>query len=149
MELHNFLTQYYELFSELEINKAQLPEEFYVVSRKLLLSQFEQATTTFLDEQELQFAEKRFKLKFDVANYTPRRRLIFWWNRKAKALLKQYRAELELYLSEISKETRDTKADKNILDDLPAQSSISSPSTLPAPTTDSTDQTPAPPPTTP
>lgn len=102
MELREFLGQYYELFSELEINKAQLSDEFYVVTRKLLLSQFEQATTTFLDEQELQFAEKRFKLRFDVANYTPRRRFIFWWNKKAKALLKQYRAELEKYLASLN-----------------------------------------------
>ena len=101
MELREFLGQYYELFSELEINKAQLSDEFYVVTRKLLLSQFEQATTTFLDEQELQFAEKRFKLRFDVANYTPRRRFIFWWNKKAKALLKQYRTELEKYLASL------------------------------------------------
>lgn len=101
MELREFLGQYYELFSELEINKAQLSDDFYVVTRKLLLSQFEQATTTFLDEQELQFAEKRFKLRFDVANYTPRRRFIFWWNKKAKALLKQYRAELEKYLESL------------------------------------------------
>lgn len=132
MELHNFLTQYYELFSELEINKAQLPEEFYVVSRKLLLSQFEQATTTFLDEQELQFAEKRFKLKFDVANYTPRRRLVFWWNRKAKALLKQYRADLECYLAALGKGTRDVKADKAALDNLPGESTIESSTRLPA-----------------
>ena len=101
MELREFLGQYYELFSELEINKAQLSDDFYVVTRKLLLSQFEQATTTFLDEQELQFAEKRFKLRFDVANYTPRRRFIFWWNKKAKALLKQYRTELEKYLASL------------------------------------------------
>ena len=91
--LNEFLGQYYELFAELEINKAQLSGEFYDVTRKLLLNQFEQASSTFLDEQELQFADKRFKLRFDVANYTPRRRFIFWWNRKAKALLKQYRAE--------------------------------------------------------
>ncbi len=99
--LNEFLGQYYELFAELEINKAQLSEEFYDVTRKLLLNQFEQASSTFLDEQELQFADKRFKLRFDVANYTPRRRFIFWWNRKAKALLKQYRAELEKYLASL------------------------------------------------
>ena len=149
MELHDFLIQYYELFSDLEINRAQLSEEFYVASRKLLLNQFDQATKIWLDEQELEFCEKRFKLKFDVANYTPRRRWLFWWNRKAKALLKQYRAELERYLAEISKDTRDTKADKTALDELPAQSSIASPTTLPAPTMSAKDQPPAPPSTTP
>lgn len=149
MELHDFLIQYYELFSDLEINRAQLSEEFYVASRKLLLNQFDQATKIWLDEQELEFCEKRFKLKFDVANYTPRRRWLFWWNRKAKALLKQYRAELERYLAEISKDTRDTKADKTALDELPAQSSIANSTTLPAPTMSAQDQPPAPPPTTP
>lgn len=149
MELHEFLVQYYELFSELEINKAQLSPEFYAASRKLLLNQFEQATKSFLDERELEFAEKRFKLRFDVANYTPRRRWLFWWNRKAKALLKQYRAELERYLAELSKDTRDTKADKDALDELPAESSIASSTTLPAPTEDSTDQTSTPPSTIP
>ena len=149
MELHDFLIQYYELFSDLEINRAQLSEEFYVASRKLLLNQFDQATKIWLDEQELEFCEKRFKLKFDVANYTPRRRWLFWWNRKAKALLKQYRAELERYLAEISKDTRDTKADKTALDELPAQSSIANSTTLPAPTMSVQDQPPAPPPTTP
>lgn len=144
MELHEFLAQYYDLFADLETNKAQLSDDFYTATRKLLLKQFEQATETFLQEQELEFAEQRFKLHFDVANYTPRRHLLFWWNRKAKALLKQYRAELELYLSEISKGTRDTKADKNALDELPAHSSIASPTTLPAPVTDENNQTPAP-----
>lgn len=148
-DLHKFLSQYYELFGDLEMNRAQFSDDFYSAARKLLLHQFEQDTETFLQEQELEFVEQRFKLRFDVANYTPRRRLIFWWNRKAKALLKQYRAGLELYLAQISKDTRDTKADRNALDEVPAQSSIASPTTLPAPTTDSTDQTPAPPPTTP
>lgn len=144
MELHEFLAQYYDLFADLETNKAQFSDDFYSAARKLLLKQFEQATETFLQEQELEFAEQRFKLRFDVANYTPRRRLVFWWNRKAKALLKQYRTELELYLSEIFKGTRDTKADKNALDDLPAQSSIVSSTTLPTPVTDENNQTPAP-----
>lgn len=149
MELNEFLTQYYELFSDLETNKAQLSDDFYTATRKLLLKQFEQATKIWLDEQELSFATNHFELKFKVANYTPRRRLLFWWNRTAKSLLRQYRADLECYLAEISKDTRDTKADKNTLDDLPAQSSIASPTTLPTTTTDSADQTPAPPPTTP
>ena len=149
MDLHSLLATYYELFADLEMNRTLLSEEFHASVRKLLLKQFDQSTQTFLDEQELEFSEKRFKLKFDVANYTPRRRLIFWWNRKAKALLKQYRAELERYLAEISKDTRDTNADKTALDELPAQSSIASPTTLPAPTMSAKDQPPAPSSTTP
>lgn len=145
MELREFLATYYELFSELEVNKAQFCEEFYEVARKLLLKQFDFATDTFLQEQELALAEQRFRLRFDVANYTPRRHLLRW-NRKAKALLKQYRAELERHLAEISKDIRDTKADKNALDGLPAQSSIVSPSTLPVSSTGANVQPPTQPP---
>ena len=36
MELREFLATYYELFSELEVNKAQFCEEFYEVARKQL-----------------------------------------------------------------------------------------------------------------
>ncbi len=133
MDLHSLLATYYELFADLEMNRTLLSEEFHASVRKLLLKQFDQSTQTFLDEQELEFAEKRFKLKFDVANYTPRRRWLFWWNRKAKALLKQYRAELERYLAEISKDTRDTNAEKNALDELPAKSALTPLENLPTP----------------
>lgn len=131
-DLHKFLSQYYELFGDLEMNRAQFSDDFYSAARKLLFHQFEQDTETFLQEQELEFAEQRFKLRFDVANYTPRRRLVFWWNRKAKALLKQYRADLECYLAALGKGTRDVKADKAALDNLPGESTIESSTRLPA-----------------
>lgn len=131
MELNNFLSEYYELFADLETNRAQFSEEFYVAARKLLLKQFEQATVCFLDEQELEFAERRFRLRFEVANYTPRRRWLFWWNRKAKALLRRYRAELERYLSALDEDA------------------VEPSTTLPATITDSDEQTPAPPDKTP
>lgn len=135
MELREFLSEYYELFADLETNKAQFGEEFYSSARNLLLKQFEQATSTWLDEQELAFAESRFELRFKVANYTPRRRFVFWWNRKAKALLRMYRAELERYLAELGKGTRDVKADKAALDDLPGQTALVDPTKLPVPST--------------
>lgn len=133
MELHDFLAEYYKLFADLETNKAQFPDEFYLSARKLLSKQFEQATETFLNDQKLEFAEQRFKQRFDVANYTPRRRMFFWWNRKAKALLKQYRADLECYLAGLSKGTRDAYADKTALDNLPGTSTVTSSDNLPAP----------------
>lgn len=100
--LNEFLGQYYELFADLETNKAQLSEQFYFAARKLLLNQFNDAASAFLDEQLLAFAEPRFELRYRVANYVPRRRWLFWWNRKAKVLLKQYKAEFEKHLAAIS-----------------------------------------------
>ncbi len=144
MELHDFLSEYYELFAELETNKAQFSEEFYLAARKLLLNQFDAATDIFLQQQALACAESNFELAFKVANYVPRRRL-FWWNRKAKALLQQYRAQFELELSALSKGTRDAKADKDVLDTIPGQSSVSAPTTLPVPSTEANAQPPAPP----
>ena len=109
MTITDLNDRYFALFGELYSNRSLLPEKQRNAMSSVLMKEYEQAVQDYLDERELEFAKQRFELKFKVANYTPRRRLFFWWNPIAKKLLKQYKAEFLTYIAALEKSTREEK----------------------------------------
>ena len=117
-ELNN---KYYSLFETLYNASSKLPEKQFVIMSNVLMKQYEQEVEDYLDEQELNFAMQRFALKFKVQAYTPRRVFLWRWNKTARQLLKQYKAELQTFLAELGKDIREEKQYAERLNDEASQ----------------------------
>ena len=103
-QLHN---KYYLLFSELYANRAKLPDKQYALMSSALTQAYESERDLLVDELELETATNKFLLKLKVCNETPKRGGLFRrWNKYARTLRKNYFAEFENTLAQISNETK-------------------------------------------
>lgn len=107
MNLAQLNVKYYNLFSDLYAARTFLSKRQYDTMCNVLENDYRRDVQDYLDEQLLVYGVERYERKFRVACYTPRR-FLFWRNKIAKQLLKQYRAEFSAYLAALSEQTKET-----------------------------------------
>ncbi len=97
MDLNQLNQKYYYLFNDLFDASPALPERHYNTVAKILEQQYIEELDICLTENILEVGVKNFELKFRAKNYLPRR---VWlrWNKMAKALLSDYKADFKLFL---------------------------------------------------
>lgn len=97
MVLSELNQKYYYLFNDLDDASPALPERQFDIMAKVLQQQYLEELDTCLTEQSLVVGVENFELKFRAKHYLPRR---VWlrWNKMAKALLNDYKAEFEKFL---------------------------------------------------
>ena len=99
MILSDLNAKYYGLYGDLFSNRNLLTEKQYDVMAKTLLQQYLEELDISLTERILEVGIKNFELHFRSRVYVPRRGF-FGYNRIAKRLLKQYKAQ---FLTELKK----------------------------------------------
>ena len=92
--------EYYELFNDLDDASPSLPEEMYDIVAKVIKHRYLEDLDINQTEHMLLVGEQNFELKFKARYYLPRR---VWlrWNKMAKALLSDYKAAFEEFLTEL------------------------------------------------
>lgn len=117
MDLAKLNVKYYHLFNDLFDASPALPERHYTTVAKVLEQQYLEELDICLTEIALTVGVKNFELKFRAKNYLPRR---VWlrWNKMAKALLSDYKAEFKEFLDNwtINKKSQHV-AIENVQDD--------------------------------
>lgn len=121
MELGKLNEKYYYLFNDLFDASPALPERHYNIVAKVLEQQYLEELDICLTETALAVGVKNFELRFHAKNYLPRR---VWlrWNKMAKALLSDYRAEFKKFLDNwTSKKKTEHKPIQDVKVDEPHQ----------------------------
>lgn len=109
--------KYFSLYGDLYSNRSLLTEKQYDVIAKTLLQQYIEELDICLTERILEVGIKNFELHFRSRVYVPRRGF-FGYNKIAKRLLKQYKAQ---FLTELKKLELDVKEEKDAHKELDAQ----------------------------
>lgn len=117
MTIENLNDKYFALYGDLFSNRNLLTEKQYDVMAKTLLQQYLEELDICLTERILEVGIKNFELHFRSRVYVPRRGF-FGYNRIAKRLLKQYKAQ---FLTELKKLELDVKDEKEVQKELDAQ----------------------------
>lgn len=117
MILSDLNAKYYGLYGDLFSNRNLLTEKQYDVMAKTLLQQYLEELDICFTERILEVGIKNFELHFRSRVYVPRRGF-FGYNRIAKRLLKQYKAQ---FLTELKKLELDVKDEKEVQKELDAQ----------------------------
>lgn len=117
MTIENLNDKYFSLYGDLFSNRSLLTEKQYDVMAKTLLQQYLEELDISLTERILEVGIKNFELHFRSRVYVPRRGF-FGYNRIAKRLLKQYKAQ---FLTELKKLELDVKDEKEVHKELNAQ----------------------------
>lgn len=97
MNLEQLNQKYYYLFNDLFDASPALPERHYNTVAKILEQQYLEELDICLTENILEVGVKNFELKFRARNYLPRRAWLRW-NKMAKALLSDYKADFKVFL---------------------------------------------------
>lgn len=100
--------KYFALYGELFYNRALLTEKQYDVITKALLQQYLEELDVCVTERLLEVGQDTFELKFKSRMYVPRRGF-FGYNKIAKRLLKQYKAEFLTALQTLENATKEEK----------------------------------------
>lgn len=95
--LRELNAEYYSLFNDLFDAAPALPERHYTTVAKVLEQQYLEDLDIYLTERAISVGVENFGLKFRAKNYLPRR-VFLCWNKMAKALLNDYRAEFKEFL---------------------------------------------------
>lgn len=117
MTIEDLHDKYFALYGDLFYNRGLLTEKQLDVMSKTLLQQYLEDLEVCLMERILEVGVKNFELKFKSRVYVPRRGF-FGYNRIAKRLLKQYKAD---FLTEIKKLELDVKEEKEVHKELDEQ----------------------------
>ena len=107
MKIQELNSKYFGLFGELYANRTLLPEKQMKVMSAVLMNDYAQEVEDYFDEQMLTFSMQRFERKFKVKMYTPRRGFLWAWNKTAKKLLNQYKADFQVFLASLEKNARE------------------------------------------
>lgn len=110
MTIESLHDKYFGLFGDLFANRGLLTEKQYDAMAKVLYQQYLEELDITLTEHLLEVALDNFKLKFRSKVYVPRRGF-FGYNKIAKCLLKQYKAE---FLTELKRLELDVKEEKDL-----------------------------------
>ena len=86
--------KYFALFGELFANRGLLTPEQYKTMSKVLTAEYQKELDICLTEKLLATGVATFQLKFKSKNYLPRRRFLCW-NKVAKSILRQLKAEFD------------------------------------------------------
>ncbi len=100
MNIEALHQRYYLLFNDLDEASPALPEQQYAAMAKVLQKLYFEDLETAMKERLLEVGVKEFELKYRTRNYVPRRSLLRW-NRMAKALLADYKAEFNNFLESL------------------------------------------------
>lgn len=106
--------KYFNLFSDLKLALEWLPEKQYDFMAKVLYQQYMEDLDICFTERMLEVGIDNFKLKFRSRMYVPRRGL-FGYNKIAKRLLKQFKAE---FLTELKKLELYVKEEKDVQNEI-------------------------------
>ncbi|MCM1533399.1 MAG: hypothetical protein NC099_01980 [Corallococcus sp.] len=117
MQLDRLNGKYYGLFEELCKARRFLTDKQFDVMAKVLQQQYMEELDITLTERILEVGISNFELKFRSKVYIPRRGF-FGYNKIAKRLLKQYKAE---FLTELKKLELDVKEEKDFHMELDAE----------------------------
>lgn len=100
MTLKELNEEYYLLFNDLDEASPSLPEKQYDIMAKVLQQRYLEDLDICLTERMLLVGNENFELKFKARYYLPRR---VWlrWNKMAKALLSDYKAAFEEFLTNL------------------------------------------------
>ena len=103
MTLQELNREYFELYGELYNARTLLPHKQYKATVEALQKAYADDLERVLLTKELSIGRERFELRFQVHNWLPRRRIVLWWNKVAKALTRRYTAELTAELQRLEK----------------------------------------------
>lgn len=123
MRIDELNNKYFELYSDLYAAQPVLPAKQFEAMSKALSAEYGKELEVVVGQKALEAGRSVFELRFKLKNYLPRRRLFFWWNKTAKALLNRYKAEFAAELErllvteaaerETTEETLPAVSDKN------------------------------------
>ena len=100
--------KYFASYGVLFSNRSVLTEKQYDVMTKALLQQYLEELDVSVTERILEVGRDTFELKFKSKMYVPRRGF-FGYNKIAKRLLKQYKAEFLTALQALENATKEEK----------------------------------------
>lgn len=100
--------KYFASYGDLFSNRSVLTEKQYDVMTKALLQQYLEELDVSVTERLLEVGRDTFELKFKSKMYVPRRGF-FGYNKIAKRLLKQYKAEFLTALQALENATKEEK----------------------------------------
>ena len=100
--------KYFASYGDLFSNRSVLTEKQYDVMTKALLQQYLEELDVSVTERILEVGRDTFELKFKSKMYVPRRGF-FGYNKIAKRLLKQYKAEFLTALQALENATKEEK----------------------------------------
>lgn len=132
MDIEKLHKRYYYLFNDLDEAKPSLTEPMYEAMAKVLQKFYFEDLDITMDERMLEVGVKEFELKFRTRNYVPRRFLLRW-NKMAKALLADYKAEFNSFLESLKQSSECQHEEKDSCSDLTETTAITEDSSqLPA-----------------
>lgn len=108
--------KYFVLFSDLKEALEWIPEKQYEFMAKVLYQQYAEELDICLTERELEVGLDNFKLKFRSRMYVPRRSF-FGYNKIARRLLKQFKAEYLTALKQLELNVKEEKDVRKEIDD--------------------------------
>ena len=108
MNLRDLNNEYFELYGDLYQARALLTDKQYKMTADALLSSYKEDLEVSIMEKSLAVGRERFELRYKVRNWLPHR-LLFFWNKLAKRLLKQYLADFEAELKRLEEQTTVTQ----------------------------------------
>ena len=106
--------KYFVLFSDLKEALEWIPEKQYEFMAKILYQLYAEELDICLTERELEVGLDNFKLKYRSRMYVPRRSF-FGYNKIARRLLKQFKAE---YLTALKQLELNVKEEKDVRKDI-------------------------------
>ena len=114
MQLAELNRKYYALYNELYSAQRFLTEKQFELMAKTLQMQYFDELDVSVTERLLEVGRSTFELKFKSRMYVPRRGF-FGYNRIAKRLLKQYKAEFLTALQALENATKEEKTTRKEL----------------------------------
>lgn len=109
MNLRDLNNEYFELYGNLYQARALLTDKQYKMTADALLSAYKDDLEVSIMEKSLAVGRERFELRYKVRNWLPHR-FLFFWNKLAKRLLKQYVADFEAELKRLEEATTPQQA---------------------------------------
>ncbi len=108
--------KYFVLFSDLKEALEWIPEKQYEFMAKILYQLYVEELDICLTERELEVGLDNFKLKYRSRMYVPRRSFL-GYNKIAKRLLKQFKAEYLTALKQLELNVNEEKDVRKEIDD--------------------------------
>ena len=108
--------KYFVLFSDLKEALEWIPEKQYEFMAKILYQLYAEELDICLTERELEVGLDNFKLKYRSRMYVPRRSF-FGYNKIARRLLKQFKAEYLTALKQLELNVKEEKDVRKEIDD--------------------------------